>query len=184
MPAPPTRRQQSRPASASGGFRLSGALSAKNGKLLAITGLKRASDADFSPKPVVSRGSKPVLWKIYWNSSSGGGGNRTLPRPKEPAALANILEVSIVDYLLERVEGTLGPEVAQGLSAGTPMSIHRLPLLRDEFERDELDRVAASHRPEFLRPTVTRSARSSERTLAHAMPSRVLRPRRRRSSFR
>ncbi len=47
-------------------------------------------------------------------------GGHFLPLPKEPAALANILEVSIVDYLLERVESTLGLEVARGTERGYP----------------------------------------------------------------
>ncbi|HZT84312.1 MAG TPA: type II restriction endonuclease [Gaiellaceae bacterium] len=47
-------------------------------------------------------------------------GAHFLPLPKEPAALANILEVSVVDYLLERVEGTLGLEVARGTERGYP----------------------------------------------------------------
>lgn len=47
-------------------------------------------------------------------------GGHFLPLPKEPAALANILEVSVVDYLLERVESTLGLEVARGTERGYP----------------------------------------------------------------
>jgi hypothetical protein len=47
-------------------------------------------------------------------------GSHFLPLPKEPAALANILEVSVVDYLLERVERTLGLEVARGTERGYP----------------------------------------------------------------
>jgi len=47
-------------------------------------------------------------------------GAHFLPLPKEPAALANILEVSVVDYLLERVERTFGLEVARGTERGYP----------------------------------------------------------------
>jgi hypothetical protein len=47
-------------------------------------------------------------------------GAHFLPLPKEPAALANILEVSVVDYLLERVEGALGLQVARGTERGYP----------------------------------------------------------------
>lgn len=47
-------------------------------------------------------------------------GAHFLPLPREPAALANILEVSIVDFLLERVEGTLGLDVARGTERGYP----------------------------------------------------------------
>lgn len=47
-------------------------------------------------------------------------GGHFLPLPKEPAALANILEVSIVDYLLERTEATLDLKVARGTERGYP----------------------------------------------------------------
>ena len=47
-------------------------------------------------------------------------GAHFLPLPKEPAALANILEVSVVDYLLDRVDGTLGLQVARGTERGYP----------------------------------------------------------------
>jgi hypothetical protein len=47
-------------------------------------------------------------------------GAHFLPLPKEPAALANILEVSVVDYLLESVEGTIGLQVARGTERGYP----------------------------------------------------------------
>jgi hypothetical protein len=47
-------------------------------------------------------------------------GAHFLPLPKEPAALANILEVSVVDYMLECVEGTIGLEVARGTERGYP----------------------------------------------------------------
>jgi hypothetical protein len=41
-----------------------------------------------------------------------------LPLPKEPAALANVLEVSIVDFLLDRVGATAGLLVAtRGVSS-------------------------------------------------------------------
>lgn len=47
-------------------------------------------------------------------------GAHFLPLPKEPAALANILEVSVVDYLLEGFETTLGLQVARGTERGYP----------------------------------------------------------------
>ncbi|KJK50472.1 restriction endonuclease [Lentzea aerocolonigenes] len=43
-----------------------------------------------------------------------------LPLPKEPAALANILEVSIVDYLLTRLDATEGAEHTRGTERGYP----------------------------------------------------------------
>lgn len=47
-------------------------------------------------------------------------GAHFLPLPKEPAALANILEVSVVDYLLERFENRIGLQVARGTERGYP----------------------------------------------------------------
>lgn len=47
-------------------------------------------------------------------------GGHLLPLPKEPAALANVLEVSIVDHLLARVAETLGAEGARGTERGYP----------------------------------------------------------------
>lgn len=43
-----------------------------------------------------------------------------LPLPKEPAALANVLEVSIVDFLVTRVETVAGAEVRRGTERGYP----------------------------------------------------------------
>ena len=47
-------------------------------------------------------------------------GGHILPLPQEPAALANILEVSIVDYLLKEAEGTTGATAVRGTERGYP----------------------------------------------------------------
>jgi Restriction endonuclease EcoRV len=47
-------------------------------------------------------------------------GGHFLPLPKEPAALANIIEVSVVDYLIERTERMFGLVVARGTERGYP----------------------------------------------------------------
>lgn len=47
-------------------------------------------------------------------------GGHLLPLPKEPAALANVLEVSIVDYLLGAIAGVDGAEAARGTERGYP----------------------------------------------------------------
>jgi hypothetical protein len=47
-------------------------------------------------------------------------GGHLLPLPKEPAALANVLEVSIVDYLMARIHATPGASVARGTERGYP----------------------------------------------------------------
>jgi hypothetical protein len=43
-----------------------------------------------------------------------------LPLPKEPAALANVLEVSLVDFLLEVADATPGVEATRGTERGYP----------------------------------------------------------------
>ena len=48
-----------------------------------------------------------------------GRGGHFLPLPKEPAALANILEVAIVDFLLEKIT-TVGGEAQRGTERGYP----------------------------------------------------------------
>jgi hypothetical protein len=48
------------------------------------------------------------------------GGGHLLPLPREPAALANILEVSIVNFLVTRAEGLAGAEVRRGTERGYP----------------------------------------------------------------
>jgi hypothetical protein len=47
-------------------------------------------------------------------------GGHFLPLPKEPAALANVLEVSIVDYILDRVAQVDGAEAIRGTERGYP----------------------------------------------------------------
>ncbi len=47
-------------------------------------------------------------------------GGHLLPLPREPAALANVLEVSIVDFLLDRLAGTAGAEGRRGTERGYP----------------------------------------------------------------
>ena len=47
-------------------------------------------------------------------------GGHLLPLPKEPAALANMIEVSLVDFLLQRVEQTDGAKIQRGTERGYP----------------------------------------------------------------
>ena len=47
-------------------------------------------------------------------------GGHLLPLPKEPAALANIIEVSLVDFLLRRADETEGVEARRGTERGYP----------------------------------------------------------------
>jgi Restriction endonuclease EcoRV len=45
---------------------------------------------------------------------------RLAPLPKEPAALANVLEVSVVDFLLERLSAEVGVRARRGTERGYP----------------------------------------------------------------
>lgn len=47
-------------------------------------------------------------------------GGHLLPLPKEPAALANVLEVSIVDFLIGRIDATDSASCARGTERGYP----------------------------------------------------------------
>lgn len=47
-------------------------------------------------------------------------GGHLLPLPKEPAALANIIEVTVVDYLLARLDGVAGAVANRGTERGYP----------------------------------------------------------------
>lgn len=47
-------------------------------------------------------------------------GGHLLPLPKEPAALANVLEVSVVDFLLGRLTSVDGAEARRGTERGYP----------------------------------------------------------------
>ena len=47
-------------------------------------------------------------------------GGHFLPLPKEPAALANVLEVSLVDFVLERADATGGVDAVRGSERGYP----------------------------------------------------------------
>jgi len=47
-------------------------------------------------------------------------GGHLLPLPKEPAALANVLEVSVVDFLLKAADAVPGVEVRRGTERGYP----------------------------------------------------------------
>lgn len=47
-------------------------------------------------------------------------GGHLLPLPKEPASLANVLEVGIVDFILDHVDATDGLTAARGTERGYP----------------------------------------------------------------
>lgn len=47
-------------------------------------------------------------------------GGHLLPLPKEPAALANVLEVAVVDFLLDRLDELEGVQAQRGTERGYP----------------------------------------------------------------
>jgi Restriction endonuclease EcoRV len=66
----------------------------------------------------VFRASGDTVWPLTAGSASDlevqlAAHGHLLPLPKEPAALANVLEVSIVDFLLDRVAATAGQLTAR-----------------------------------------------------------------------
>ena len=75
------------------------------------------------------RRSVPPTWRSCWPLRADdeidlerqlGEGGHFLPLPKEPAALANVLEVSIVDYILERADQEPGLLATRGVERGYP----------------------------------------------------------------
>jgi hypothetical protein len=65
------------------------------------------------PWPLTATDEHDLEWKL-------DEGAHFLPLPKEPAALANIIEVTVVDYLIERAETLPGLVVARGTERGYP----------------------------------------------------------------
>jgi hypothetical protein len=60
-------------------------------------------------------------------------GGHLLPLPKEPAALANVLEVSIVDFLLKAADEVDGLDARRGSERGYPDIEMAGPALGDSF---------------------------------------------------
>jgi Restriction endonuclease EcoRV len=63
--------------------------------------------------PIVAKDADELEQKL-------AGGGHFLPLPKEPAALANILEVSLVDFLLEETEKLPDATAQRGTERGYP----------------------------------------------------------------
>jgi len=86
----------------------------------------RSACAQYKIEPVAiyRTGTNPV-WPI--TAASEGElrakleeGGHFLPLPKEPAALANVIEVSLVDYLAKCIESAKGAEFQRGTERGYP----------------------------------------------------------------
>lgn len=81
-------------------------------------------DYRLQPRAVFRRGSR-AKWPLSVTSEEELEGalderGHLLPLPKEPAALANIIEVSVVDFLLDRFEHLSGAEARRGTERGYP----------------------------------------------------------------
>lgn len=61
------------------------------------------------------------------------GGGHLLPLPKESAALANVLEVGVVDYLIDEIAAVPGLEAVRGTERGYPDLEVRGPAVGDAF---------------------------------------------------
>ncbi|RQW99442.1 restriction endonuclease [Micromonospora globispora] len=74
---------------------------------------------------VFRRDSTSAMWPLLATGPAEleaalGARGHLLPLPKESAALANVLEVSVVDFLLARLDGIDGAEVQRGSERGYP----------------------------------------------------------------
>lgn len=87
----------------------------------------RATCADykFDLAGIFRKDSKEAQWPVHAETPAElearlASGGHLLPLPKEPAALANVLEVSIVDFLLARLEQEDGAQAVRGSERGYP----------------------------------------------------------------
>jgi hypothetical protein len=86
---------------------------------------EQCAEYDFDVRGVFRRASPYSTWplsaadpnELEERLISGG---HLLPLPKEPAALANVLEVSIVNFILDRLARVDGAEVQRGRERGYP----------------------------------------------------------------
>lgn len=86
---------------------------------------EQCADYTFDVSGVFQRTSEESRWPLH---AAGPEeleeklvqGGHLLPLPKEPAALANVLEVSIVNFLVTRILQVTGAEVRHGTERGYP----------------------------------------------------------------
>ena len=79
----------------------------------------------FDAAGVFHRNSDRASWPLHAEGAEElenklACGGHLLPLPKEPAALANVLEVSIVNFLVTRAEALAEAEVRRGTERGYP----------------------------------------------------------------
>ncbi|MDQ7910741.1 type II restriction endonuclease [Phytohabitans sp. ZYX-F-186] len=85
----------------------------------------QCQDYRFDLRGVFRRDSEMAVWPVHAADAAElearlASGGHILPLPKEPAALANVLEVSIVDFVLTRLRQIDGAEASRGSERGYP----------------------------------------------------------------
>lgn len=86
---------------------------------------EQCAEYHFGIGGVFQRDSSRARWPVSASSPQElearlSEGGHLLPLPKEPAALANVLEVSIVDFLIDRLRRLEGAIVQRGSERGYP----------------------------------------------------------------
>lgn len=86
---------------------------------------EQCADFTFDVRGVFRRSGPNTEWPMVAADEAQleqrlADGGHLLPLPKEPAALANVLEVAIVDFLLERLEVLDGVVAQRGTERGYP----------------------------------------------------------------
>jgi hypothetical protein len=86
---------------------------------------EQCAEYEFDVRGVFRRASPVSEWPLLAHDAEHleerlRTGGHLLPLPKEPAALANVLEVSLVDFLLARLESLDGLVAARGTERGYP----------------------------------------------------------------
>lgn len=86
---------------------------------------QQCSEYAFGAGGVFLRDSARATWPLVAHDpveleARLGAGGHLLPLPKEPAALANILEVSILNFLETRIDGVPGATMRRGTERGYP----------------------------------------------------------------
>ncbi|WP_051759618.1 type II restriction endonuclease [Herbidospora cretacea] len=99
---------------------------------------EQCNDYHFNLGGVFQRDSDRARWPITAESPEEleerlASGGHLLPLPKEPASLANVLEVSIVDFLVGRANMVEGLKGQRGTERGYPDLEFTGPALNDTF---------------------------------------------------
>lgn len=98
--------------------------------------------------PVVAHGPEELTARL-------AEGGHLLPLPKEPAALANVLEVSIVDFILGRAASVDGLEVQRGTERGYPDLEFTGPALGNTFHAVDVKAARRSNSGKKTKSRIT-----------------------------